>query len=376
MGNSISGEFGAATVGQEVVDKFADKCSKTIIVTGANTGLGFETARCLASRGATVVLACRNSKLGEAAVDKIKSAIPNASVSFIPLDLGSLKSVKDFAHLFQEKFKRLDVLINNAAVMACPKSVTLDGIETQFGVNHLGHFYLVQLLLPTLIKSGAPSSPARVVNVSSMGQYLFGPEEGVRFDDINGDEYYNSWERYGQSKLCNVLFSKELNNRFKSKNVISVSLHPGVITGTELYRHIFTLTNIKNVSKDGLLGAWSILSPQKLACLSSQRSKTIPEGVSTTLVAALDPDIVPGGYYYDCKLSQGEGLHPAVHEVELAIKLWEFSESIISKLSKETARKVIKVQIAKPQESWMKLIFIMLLGLFAAFVGFELLNKL
>jgi retinol dehydrogenase-12/retinol dehydrogenase-13 len=375
MGNTVSGEFGASTVGQEVVDKFADKCiNKIIIVTGGNTGLGFETARCLASKGATVVLACRNSNLGESAAQKIKSQVSNSNVSFICLDLGSLKSVKEFASQFQSKFKRLDILINNAGVMACPKSATLDGIEMQFGVNHIGHFYLTQLLLPILIKTGTPDSPARVVNLSSVGQYLFGPAEGIRFNDINGDEDYNSWERYGQSKLCNVLFSKELNSRYESKNVISISLHPGIIAATELMRHLFTLSNITSVSKDGLKGVWSLLTPQKLAIVSSQRLKSIPEGVSTTLVAALDPDIVAGGYYYDCKLSQGEGLHPAAHDIEMAIKLWEVSESIISDLSKKTATKVLKVRIAKPL-SGIKFLLLLLLGLFASFAGYWILIK-
>lgn len=376
MGNNHSGEFGAATVGQEVVDKYANNClNKIIIVTGGNTGLGFETARCLASKGSTIVLACRNIKLGEEAVLKIKDTLPNANVSFIRLDLGSLKSIKEFSVQFQSKFKRLDVLINNAGIMACPKSLTSDGLEMQFGVNHLGHFYLTQLLLPILVKSGTVASPSRVINLSSMGQFLFAPSVGIRFDDIYGDKYYNSWERYGQSKLCNILFSKELNNRYQSKNVISVALHPGVITGTELLRHVFTLNNITNVSQDGLLGVWSILTPQKLSMISSQRSKSIPEGVSTTLVAALDPEVIPGGYYYDCKFSQGEGLHSTVNDETLAIKLWEFSESLVSDISKDTTTKEIKVSVSNPPTSGYNKWLILLLGLFASYAGYWLLIK-
>lgn len=376
MGNKVSGEFGATTVGQEVVDEYADKClNKTIIVTGGNTGLGFETARCLASKGSTVILACRNAQLGEEAVLKIKSTLPDSNVTFVRLDLGSLKSIKEFSAQFQLKFKRLDILINNAGIMACPKSVTSDGLEMQFGVNHLGHFYLTQLLLPILVKSGTATSPSRVINLSSMGQFLFAPSVGVRFDDIYGDKYYNSWERYGQSKLCNILFSKELNNRYQSKNVISVSLHPGVITGTELLRHVFTLNNITNVSQDGLLGVWSILSPQKLSMISSQRSKSIPEGVSTTLLAALDPKVTPGGYYYDCKLSQGEGLHATANDKNLAIKLWEFSESIISDLSKEKPKNEMKVRVSNPPSTGLNNVFILLLGLFASYAGYLVLSK-
>jgi hypothetical protein len=170
------------------------------------------------------------------------------------------------------------------------------------------------------------------------------------------------------------LFSKELNSRYESKNVISISLHPGTIAATELSRHLFSLNNITSVSKDVLKGVWSLLTPQKLAILSSQRPKSIPEGVSTTLVAALDPDIVAGGYYYDCKLSQGEGLHPAANDTELAVKLWEFSESMISDLSKKTASKEIKVRIAKPV-SGIKFLLVLLFGLLTSFAGYWILVK-
>ena len=373
MGNNDSGELGAATIGDQVADKFADNCrDKIVIVTGANTGLGFETVKCLASKGATVILACRNINLGEAAVEKIKSTVEDADIMFMQLDLGSKKSIKEFSVKFQSKFKTLDILINNAGVMACPKLLTEDGLEMQFGVNHFGHFYLTILLLPLLIKSGTPDSPSRVVNLSSMGQFLFSPSQGIRFDDINGDESYNSWERYGQSKLCNILFTKELNDRYQSKNVISVAVHPGVITGTELVRHIFTLNNVTGVSKDTLSVLWSLLSTQKLSLISGQRSKSIPEGVSTTLVAALDPKVVPGGYYYDCKLSQGEGLHPKVDDQALAKKLWEFSEALITDSSQGKLKNELKVKMTRVHQSGSKLLVYLAFGIAISYIGYKL----
>lgn len=205
--------------------------------------------------------------------------------------------------------------------MACPKSTTSDGFESQFGINHLGHFYLTKLLLPTLIKTGTPEHPSRVVNLSSIAHF-FSCKQGIWFDDIAGDVYYSSWERYGHSKFANVLFTKGLQSRYASQNVISIALHPGSIPGTELDRHLKFSTIMK------LLG--DIISPRKFMVLLRERSKTIPEGSATTLVAALDPKVEAGGYYYDCKASKGEAMHPLVSDAAMADRLWEMSEKMIS----------------------------------------------
>ncbi|OQR90384.1 WW domain-containing oxidoreductase-like isoform 1, partial [Achlya hypogyna] len=232
-------EFGPKTTGAQVADVLVTECAnKTVLITGANTGLGLETARVLATNGATVVIACRTPSKGNAAVATILAECPSASVSFLPLDLASLASIRSFAADFSTKFNQLHILINNAGVMACPKTPTADGLETQFGVNHVGHFYLTKLLLPTLTKTGTAATPARVINLASLAQYLFAPEEGILFGDINGDKSYSPWTRYGHAKLANVLFSNELNRRYQDQHVISVSLHPGSIPSSELSRYM------------------------------------------------------------------------------------------------------------------------------------------
>jgi NAD(P)-dependent dehydrogenase (short-subunit alcohol dehydrogenase family) len=233
-------KFSRLSTGDEVAEEFASFfIGQTVIVTGANTGLGFETARVLASKNCDVVICSRSIKNGETAVQKIINEFPNAKVSCLQLDLGSLKSVKQFTEEFLNKYQKLNILINNAGIMFCPKSLTSDGIESQFGVNHLGHFYLTTLLLPILENSATESLPSRIINLSSVGQCLFGPPEGIKFDDINADKSYDALERYGQAKLANVLFTKELHTKFRdTKNILSIAVHPGAILETELKRHL------------------------------------------------------------------------------------------------------------------------------------------
>ena len=321
-------KFCAKTTAAEVGSKFASECvGKTVLITGSNSGLGLEASRVLALHGSKVILACRNAKLGEAALCKLKESQSDADVHFLQLDLGDLKSVKKSVDEFHSRFSKLDILINNAGVMACPRSLTADGVETQFGVNHLGHFYLTTLLLPTLTKSGTKDHPSRVVNLSSMAQFLFAPKEGMLFDDLNGDKRYHDWERYGQSKLANVLFSNELNERCKDKNVISIALHPGVIMSTNLMRYssfgsLMRMMGSAFKTKGGVSMAFK------------QRQKSIPEGTSTTLVAALDPDVKPGGYYVDCQETAGTKLHPTACDKELAKKLWETSQELCERLTR------------------------------------------
>ncbi|KDO18234.1 hypothetical protein SPRG_16338 [Saprolegnia parasitica CBS 223.65] len=324
MGNQASsaspdGAFNATTTADQVADAFAPRCKdKVVLITGANTGLGLETARVLAAKGATVVIACRSASKGDAAVASILKAQHDAKVSFLELDLASLASIKAFVTAFSAKFERLDVLINNAGVMACPKATTTDGLEMQFGVNHIGHFYLTKLLLPALQWTGTADAPARVVNLSSMGQNLYAPDEGIFLNDLSGDKSYYEWERYGMAKLANVLFSTELNKRYASQHVISVALHPGVIVATELTRHLGIASTVRSLSG---------LRSGMLMRAFREPMKSIAQGAATTIVAALDPAVQPGGYYADCQLSTD--LHPKATDVDLARQLWEVSESLV-----------------------------------------------
>ncbi|MFE3285649.1 SDR family NAD(P)-dependent oxidoreductase, partial [Streptomyces sp. NPDC059233] len=183
-----------------------DQRGRTAVVTGANSGIGYVTARELARRGATVVLACRSAARGRAAVVKLRTEVPAAEVEFAELDLAELASVREFARAFGKRHGALDLLVNNAGVMALPFGRTTDGFETQFGVNHLGHFALTGLLLPKL--RAAPPG-ARIVNVSSGFHAL----SDVDLDDLGDEHGYRRWVAYGRSKTANLLFTHELARR-------------------------------------------------------------------------------------------------------------------------------------------------------------------
>lgn len=191
------------------------------VVTGGNSGVGFETARALARRGAAVILAVRDEARGSRAVDRIESETPAAQVEVMRLDLADLASVQAFADAFLARHASLPLLINNAGVMALPYRRTADGFEMQFGTNHLGHFALTGLLLPALL--AAPS--ARIVTVSS-GMHQLG---SVDFDNLDGSQGYQEWRAYSQSKLANLLFAYELQRRLTivGASAISVGAHPG-----------------------------------------------------------------------------------------------------------------------------------------------------
>lgn len=203
------------------LERVPDLSGRVMIVTGANSGIGFETARILAQNHAEVILACRSVQKAEAAADRIRGAAPSASVEIIPLDLADLASVRTFADTFRARHGRLDTLINNAGVMALPRRTTKDGFEMQLGTNHLGHFALTGRLLEILLAT--PHS--RVVNVSSIA-HKFGK---IRFHDLQWQKRYHKWGAYGQSKLANLLFTYELDRRLKQvgSDTISVACHPG-----------------------------------------------------------------------------------------------------------------------------------------------------
>ena len=190
-----------------IEQNISSQTGKTALITGANSGLGFEAAKVLAGKGAAVTLAVRDTAKGEKAAADVRAAAPNADLEVMALDLASLTSVRSFAETFAASHGRLDMLINNAGVMAIPRRTTADGFEMQFGTNHLGHFALTGLLLPLLLTTPA----ARIVTVSS-GAHILGK---INFDDLQGERSYSKWGAYGQSKLANLLFAYELQRKLQ-----------------------------------------------------------------------------------------------------------------------------------------------------------------
>uniref|UniRef100_W5MPS1 Zgc:153441 n=2 Tax=Lepisosteus oculatus TaxID=7918 RepID=W5MPS1_LEPOC len=278
---------------------------KTVLITGANTGIGKETARDLARRGARVVIACRDLAKAEAAAAEIRRTTGNGNVAVRHLDLASLCSVRQFARDYLASEERLDVLINNAGVMMCPKWTTEDGFEMQLGVNHLGHFLLTNQLLGKL-KSSAPS---RVVNVSSIAH----KGGQIHFDDIFFDKTpYSSLVSYRQSKLAVLLFSRELARRMQGSGVTSYSLHPGVIR-TELGRHVLT----------GYPLLKAIVSGPSLLLM-----KTPAEGAQTSIYCAVTEGLekYSGCYFSDCALKQPA---PEGKDDQAARQLWELSAKLV-----------------------------------------------
>lgn len=277
---------------------------KTVLITGANTGIGKETAVDMAQRGARVILACRDMGRANKAADEIRKRSGNGNVVVKMLDLASLQSVRALAKDVQQNEERLDVLINNAGIMMCPQWQTEDGFEMQFGVNHLGHFLLTNLLLDLLKKS----TPSRVVNVSSLAH-----EKGeIYFDDINLEKDYDPHRSYKQSKLANVLFTRELAVRLKGTGVTTYSLHPGVIR-TELGRHLLPS-----------LPLWQRLMILPLFFLV----KTPWQGSQTTIYCAVDESLqnTSGLYYSDCAPKEAA---PQGRDDAAARRLWDLSTSMV-----------------------------------------------
>ncbi|KAA0703527.1 Retinol dehydrogenase 13 [Triplophysa tibetana] len=278
---------------------------KTVVITGGNNGIGKETAREMARRGARVVMACRDLTSAENAADSIRRSTGNGNVVVRHLNLASLYSVRQFAKELIATEERLDILINNAGVMMCPKWTTEDGFETQFAVNHLGHFLLTNLMLGMLKRS----SPSRVVNVSSIA-HVGGK---IEFDDLFFDKSpYSPLVSYKQSKLANILFSRELARRMKGTGVSSYSLHPGVIR-TGLGRHI---------------ESWFPMLKTVMTLPSMLLMKTPWQGAQTSIYCAVTEGLErkSGCYFSDCadKDPAPEGKDDAV-----ARRLWEESARLV-----------------------------------------------
>ena len=288
-----------------------DQSGRLAIITGSNTGLGYDTARVLAARGAKVVMAVRDTAKGEAAAASIRKLTPGADVTVQKLDLGSLTSVKEAAAEMGAAYPRIDLLINNAGVMYPPKSTTADGFELQFGTNHLGHFALTGLLLKNLL----PVDKSRVVVVSSIAHNL---RAKIDFDDLQWERRgYDRVASYGQSKLANLMFAYDLQRRLASANAktISVAAHPGV-AATELTRHI---------PGAGLPGVnW----------LFGRILNTAEMGALPTLRAATDPGVQGGQYWGPDGFREMRGYPELVtsseqsRDVAIQERLWTVSEEL------------------------------------------------
>ncbi|MFG2597329.1 oxidoreductase [Streptomyces sp. NPDC048462] len=244
-----------------------DQSGRTAVVTGANSGIGLITARELARHGARVLLACRDERRGKEAAARIRSAVPDADVEFAGLDLADLSSVREFAAAYTPD--RLDLLINNAGVMALPYRRTADGFETQFGVNHLGHFALTGLLLPKLLATPG----ARVVTVSS-GLHVL---SNIDMGDLNSERNYRRWIAYGRSKTANLLFVHELARRTASvgSGLVAAAAHPGYAS-TNLQTAGVRMENRRVAERVIELGNRIVAQPAATGALPTLYAATAP----------------------------------------------------------------------------------------------------
>lgn len=317
-----SARLPAAAVSQPwTADQIPDQSGRVVLVTGANSGLGLETARALAARGATVVLACRSAAKAEQARQEL---LPQAEgpLDWLDLDLADLRATVRAAALFRDRWGRLDLLINNAGVMAPPRCLSRDGYELQLAVNHLGHFALTRALLPLLWQ--CPGS--RVVTVSS-GAHYFGR---IAFDDLQGERRYDRWQAYSQSKLANVMFTLELQRRLQAEAdrqglsaaglpPLALAAHPG-----------FARTNLQPASLAATGSRIEALAYRLLDRLFQSAAM----GALPQLYAATAPEVSPGGFYGPDQLGGLRG-HPQAAVVARAARdpracgrLWEVSEAL------------------------------------------------
>lgn len=287
-----------------------DQSGKTFFITGANTGIGFEAAKVIAGKGGRVLLGCRSLEKGEDALSRIAEAHPGADAALVEIDLGDLASVRKAAEVVAQEPK-LDVLVNNAGVMWNPKTITNDGFESQFGINHLGHFALTGLLVPKL--EATPES--RIVSVSSNGHRL--GDGDLFWDDINADREYHPRKRYYASKLANLLFTYELDRRLKAKSssTIAVAVHPGG-SDTELGRYV-----------TGAFGMFMRLMQPVMRPFMN----TAEEGAWPTELAATAPSVEGGQYFGPGGRAEMSGpakqvdSSDASKDPEKANRLWDLS---------------------------------------------------
>ena len=303
-----------------------DLTGKRALVTGGASGLGEETVRALAAKGAEVIIAARNKAKADTVIASVSESTGNRNIGFLALELGSLKKIEASAKEFLNRYDSLDLLINNAGVMACPFDRTEDGFELQFGSNHIGHFYFTSLIMPTLLKSGN----ARIVSLSSMGHRA----SPIVFDDINYENRpYEKWQAYGQAKTANALFAVGLNNRFSAKGIEAFSVHPGVIL-TPLSRHltqedIDRIANSSNQNNDSD-------NPENA---DQSGVKTVAQGAATSCYAATAPELSGkgGAYLENCNIAEilpgnsteTHGVRDFAIDSDAAEKLWQASENMV-----------------------------------------------
>ncbi|CAL9202354.1 unnamed protein product [Musa hybrid cultivar] len=302
--------FSSSSTAEEVTEGL-DGSGLTAIVTGASSGIGTETARVLALHGVHVVMGVRNLSAGHNVKEAIIKDIPTAKVDVLELDLSSMASVKKFTSQFGTLNLPLNILINNAGILATPFMCSHDGIELQFATNHIGHFLLTHLLLEKMKNTTRSCNvEGRIVNVSSEGHrltYL----KGIRFDKINDKSGYYCYFAYGQSKLANILHAVELSRRLKEEgvNITANSLHPGIIV-TNLFRH------------HGFVNAI-------LGTAGKLVTKNVHQGAATTCYVSLHPQVkgVTGKYFSNSNLATPSS---RTSDADLASKLWDLSMDMIS----------------------------------------------
>ena len=318
----VTSGFGARTTALEAVAGLSLK-GRNAIVTGGASGLGLETSRALASAGANVTLAVRNQDQGNAVAVALRKEFSGASVAVAELDLGDLATVRQLAADWLAGGKPLDILINNAAIMACPLTRTAKGWEAQFATNHLGHFALTTALLPALKKAGQASGDARVVCLSSSGHKI----AGVDFDDIHFERReYNKWKAYGQAKSANAMFALGLHLRHHADGITANAVHPGgIMTGLQKFLPLEEMRALGWLKADD--------TPLDIF-------KSPAQGASTSVWAATAPALKGKGgmYLEDC--SQGlpaepsnriSGYSPHIMDAAAAQRLWEVSEALLTK---------------------------------------------
>ena len=294
------------------INSIPNQKDRIALITGANSGLGFETAKALLIKGATVILGCRTINKAEKARQKILKDIGSGNIEIAELDLSDLKKVDILGDQISNEYKKLDLLINNAGVMAPPKTISKQGFEIQFAVNHLSHMALTLKLLPLLAKTKG----GRVVTVSSGAQYM----GRINWDDLHGEKSYDRWASYAQSKLANVMFSLELEHRLKKSNIdiASLSAHPGLAR-----------TNLQPQSVEAN-GSWQEAFAYKLM---NPLFQTSAMGSLPQLLAATDPKAKGGEQYGPrfnfrgtprlCKIAS------FALQTKERIRLWEVSERMI-----------------------------------------------
>jgi len=275
---------------------------KIAIVTGANAGMGMATVEALSDEGATVIMLCRNEKRGKDAYDLLMENNKDRNLDLILCDLGDFDSIINFTNTVKEKYNKLDILVNNAGFISLNRQETKEGLECQFGINHVGHFLLTMKLLDMM------SEGSRIVNVAS-GAHKTG---NIYFDDINLTKGFNIIKAYSQSKLANVLFTRELARRLKDKGITVNCCHPGAVA-----------TNI-GIDRETGFG-------KTITGMLKPFFRTPKDGAATAVFLAMDESVkdVSGEYFYDCKIAKSSDRSK---DLELAKKLFEFTEELVSRV--------------------------------------------